>query len=241
MASFYSAISLQICGDNSLVKDLRFLTCWELYHNASYYANHPIINRAFETNTIFKTKSEIFSTFISHATFETFDKNHLEMSVTQEFKNSLVYGTWSPFPSVFALASVIQCNIESIYPNCGEEKYKLIFNQIISPRHAVSVKSNYVTILRSTLSVLTINREKFKPEHIAPLVFIDDNAKSINESKKRESSEPKLNSSKQSKISFPRFSESGPLKIESTLVIPATPSLLDSGGYTQSKTSNTRY
>ena len=43
----------------------------------------------------------------------------------------------------------------------------------------------------------------------------------------------------QSKISFPRSSEIGPLKIESTLVIPATPSLLDYAGYTQSKTSNT--
>ena len=57
--------------------------------------------------------------------------------------------------------------------------------------------------------------------------------------KKRKSSEPKLNPPKQSKIYFPRYSESGPLKIESTLVITATPSLLDSGGYTQSKTSNT--
>ena len=89
-----------------------------------------------------------------------------------------------------------------------------------------------------TLSVFTINCEKFKPDHIVPLVFIDDNAKSINKSKKRKSSEPKLNPPKQSKISFPRSSESGPLKIESTLVLPATPSVLDSGGYTQSKTSN---
>ena len=142
------------------------------------------------------------------------------MSVTQE---SLVYGTGSPFLCVLTLASLVQCNIESIYPDCGEENYKLIFNQIISP----------------PLSVFTINCEKFNPDHIVPLVFIDDNAKSINESKKRKSSEPKLNPPKQSKISFPRSSESGPLKIESTLVIPATPSLLDSGGYTQSKTSNT--
>ena len=37
-------------------------------------------------------------------------------------------------------------------------------------------------------SVFTINCEKFKPEHIVPLVFIDDNSKSINESKKRKSS-----------------------------------------------------
>ena len=161
------------------------------------------------------------------------------MSVTQESKNSLVYGTWSAFLCVLASASVIQCNVESIYPDCGEEKYKLIFNQIISPRDAVSVQSKCVTILFSTLSVLTINCGKFKPDHIVPLIFIDDNAKSINESKKRKSSESKLNSPKPSKISFPRSSESGPLKNESTLVIPATPSLLDSSGYTQSKTSNT--
>ena len=98
----------------------------------------------------------------------------------------------------------------------------------------MSVKSKCVTILWSTLSVLTINCEKFKPDHIVPLVFIDDNAKSINESKKQKSSEAKLNPPKQSKISFPHSSQS-----ESTLVIPATPSLLNSGGYTQSKTSNT--
>ena len=103
----------------------------------------------------------------------------------------------------------------------------------------MSVKSKYITILWSTLSVFTINCEKFKPDHIVPLVFIDDNAKSINESRKRKSSEPKLNPPKQSKISFPRSSKSGPLKIESTLVIPATPSLLDSGEYTQCNTSNT--
>ena len=44
----------------------------------------PIIQLSivFETNTIFKTKSEIFSIFISNATFGTFDKNHVEMSVT---------------------------------------------------------------------------------------------------------------------------------------------------------------
>ena len=143
------------------------------------------------------------------------------------------------FLCVLALASVIQCNIESIYPDCGEEKDKLIFNQIISPRDAVLAKSKCVTILWSTLSVFTINCEKFKPDHIVSSVFIDDNAKSINESKKRKSSEPKLNPPKLNKISFPRSSESGPLKIESTLVIPATPSLLDSGGYTQSKTANT--
>ena len=122
----------------------------------------------------------------------------------------VVYGTWSPFLCVLGLASITQFNIESIYTGCGKEKYKSIFNQIISPRDAVSVKSKCVTILWSILSVFTINCEKFKPEHIVPLVFIDDNAKAKNESKKRKSSEPKLNPPKQSKISFPRSSESEP-------------------------------
>ena len=106
------------------------------------------------------------------------------MSVPKEYKISFAYGTCSPFLCVLSLASVIQCNIESIYLDCGEEKYKLIFNQIISPRDAVSVKSKCITILWSTLSVFIINCEKIKPDHIVPLVLIDDNAKSINESKK---------------------------------------------------------
>ena len=80
----------------------------------------------------------------------------------------------------------VQClNAPELNPfimDCGEEKYKLIFNQIISPRDAVTVKSKCVTILWSTLSVFT--SEKFKPDHIVPMVFIDDNAKAINESKK---------------------------------------------------------
>ena len=69
----YSAISLQISGDNSLVDNLRFLTSWVLYHTAYFYANHPIIDKIFKTHhEIFIRKPEIYQF--------SFPIKHLELS-----------------------------------------------------------------------------------------------------------------------------------------------------------------
>ena len=81
----YSAVSLQICGDNSLVKDLRFLTCWEPHHNVRFYVSHRVIDYFFVANiTVFKSKSEILSTLLSNKTFDKHDKNYLEICVYLE-------------------------------------------------------------------------------------------------------------------------------------------------------------
>ena len=39
---------------------------------------------------------------------------------------------WSSFLCMLALSSVVNRNIISLYPDCGELKYKLLFNQQIS-------------------------------------------------------------------------------------------------------------
>ena len=81
------------CGDNSLVKDLPFHTCWEHHHKARFYTFHPVIDNIFEmNNTVFKSKSEIFSTLLSNKTFDNIDKNDLEMYVSLEAQNSQAPG-----------------------------------------------------------------------------------------------------------------------------------------------------
>ena len=42
---------------------------------------------------------------------------------------------WSSFLCMLGLSSVISANISSHYPDCGQEKYKLLFNTTIEPRN----------------------------------------------------------------------------------------------------------
>ena len=42
--------------------------------------------------------------------------------------------TWAGFLCVLALSSVVDRKVISLYPDCGEPEFKLLFNQEINPR-----------------------------------------------------------------------------------------------------------
>ena len=43
----FSSASIHLVGDNSLMEDLRALSCTELFLFSSYYATHPVFNKVF--------------------------------------------------------------------------------------------------------------------------------------------------------------------------------------------------
>ena len=98
---FYSSFSIHLCGNTNLVTELRILTCWELFHQAEYYAKHPIINHILQSySDTFHSEAEIFSIFLSNKTFQDFDKNYPSRSVLQEAQNSMKDKVLSPLVCV---------------------------------------------------------------------------------------------------------------------------------------------
>ena len=55
-----SSASILVSGDNEPVDELRYLTPWELYHNAKHYTNHPLILKILDDHPEkFNGKTEI--------------------------------------------------------------------------------------------------------------------------------------------------------------------------------------
>jgi len=46
----YSSISLSLFGNNNFCNDLRILACIELFFNAKFYSEHPVLLSVFERN-----------------------------------------------------------------------------------------------------------------------------------------------------------------------------------------------
>ena len=76
---------------------------------------------------------------------------------------------WSSFLCVLALSSVVNRNIISLYPDCGELKYKLLFNQQISPRVPLSAPADDLHILFSFIGTMPVG-SIFKSNHFVPIV-----------------------------------------------------------------------
>ena len=142
------------------------MTSWELYHNITFYTNHPIISKVFEENpNQFRCEGEIFSYFLTDYTFKTFNNENLKKSVTSEALNSSRNCTWSPFLCVLALASVTRVNINSVYPFT---KHAGIFNRLIEPRECQSDET--LDILWCSKNVESEPVGNVIPNHIVPIV-----------------------------------------------------------------------
>ena len=63
-----------------------------------------------------------------------------EELVRQEAIHNCKDKTWAGFLCILALSSVLDRKVISLYPDCGEPKFKLLFNQEINP-HVSSLPS----------------------------------------------------------------------------------------------------
>ena len=129
----YSSVSLALVGDNTLVEDLRIITSVELFLNSDFYASHPSIISAFNK---FGDKISVslknvlplclsFDSLVSHASPQDLIKNEAVLNCENR--------RWSSYLCMLALSSVTSSFIFSHYPDCGEEKFKLLFNAKIEP------------------------------------------------------------------------------------------------------------
>ena len=164
----YSSASLVQVGNNSLMESLRVLTSIELFNNAEFYSQHPCFS------AVVNEHAECFSKSIN---------NLLPMSASEECsdtgctKANLVRPIlncnekkWSSFLCILGLASVLNKTIFTYYPDCGEHRFKLLFNRIIQPRLNPRKKLDDLHILfcyEGTVTPGTV----FQSNHFVPLLF----------------------------------------------------------------------
>ena len=223
----YSSASLMLCGENDLVEALRFLTSWELYQNADYYSDHPLMHRTLRDNSdLFRNEATIFTNYISEHTFNTvYHRDKKADSVREEAAHCLQDGVYASFICVLALSSVIQRGIEIHYSSPNENsKYSKLYDHLIMPRECVTGESIDICWIST--------RQDLKPNHFIPISFQSQSQKSSLQSKpKRPRIEQDYDTECSPSPSFsPPFSPISPPQPLSSEIITdeAQPSLISS-------------
>ena len=107
----YRAHSVALVGNGTLALDLRILVAIELYRNAGYYTEHPLLKNIFFNNQgAFQSESSVFCMMLSHFGTQNFvngsDYTKTEC-VIEEALSTLVVGRYSSIMCIFALTSVL--------------------------------------------------------------------------------------------------------------------------------------
>ena len=110
------------------------LTSMELYLNANFYCKHPVILSQFD-----KYGDQICSRFNNLlplcVSFESVDSDACgDQLVEMEAISNCENKKWSSFLCMLGLASVTKRKMVSYYPDCGENRFQLLFNCLIEPR-----------------------------------------------------------------------------------------------------------
>ncbi|XP_057306732.1 uncharacterized protein LOC130644950 [Hydractinia symbiolongicarpus] len=163
----YSSASLAVSGTNDLIDELRALTCIELFENSLFYSNHPIFVSLCQSSDLFSCVESTLKFSVSHSSVDT------GLSAADLVQKEAILmcskNIWSSFICILALTSVLKRNISTLYPDCGQLRFKTLFNQNIFPR----LPSNKNL---QPVSILFCNNGKhsgqFKPNHFVPLVSI---------------------------------------------------------------------
>lgn len=136
----YNACSIALIGDEHLSPYLRCLTSIEMYENAVYYANHPLIQSQHE-NGAFTSLKNAFAMCLSDDALSCCEKNGHIAAVVEEAKRNANNYKWSSMMCMFALSTAIHCIIQSYYPIKNDSAAKedwdsleKMFNCSIKPR-----------------------------------------------------------------------------------------------------------
>jgi hypothetical protein len=161
-------VLLVLIGDNSLVQTLRVLTSIELYINAPFYSQHPhFLFTVSEHAELFSDLSNLLALCVSEACLDKcVTKDDL---VREEAVLNCFDGKWSSFLCFLGLSSALNRNIFTYYPDCGELRYKTLFNCIVKPRS--NVKSMHDLHILFCYEGIIKSGETFRPNHFVPLLF----------------------------------------------------------------------
>ena len=149
----YSAISVRLVGNKSLIHLLKILTSLELFLNHEFYSKHPVLTDVYNNGkTVLGEK--LFCSFES--VFElnrglrdsqtSINNKDLGLLVKKEAENICKDNIWSSFLRVLALSSVICRPIHLFYASVGFQKYQKIFNQKIYPRERCDSNKCFVLL-----------------------------------------------------------------------------------------------
>ena len=145
----------------------------ELFIYANYYCYHPIFTSTLEKHGD-KVSVSAKNVLAMSCCFESVDSRLSGLDlVKMEALCNCRDKIWGSFLCILALSSVTNRIISLMYPDCGEVSFKLLFNQIISPRLPLPTpptQYNYLYLLFCSTTLLTSSKV-FKPNHFAPLIF----------------------------------------------------------------------
>ena len=188
-------MSIHLVGSSDIAEKLRVLVCLELFIHCDFYANHPILHNVFNVNkNMFSKFRSLLSITLSHdTTFLCLPNNCDEFLIKKEACNMCNDNKWASYMCVLALSSVVGRKICLFYPDFGPEKFRILFKNIIFPRHHYRcfVFKNETLESNTCLNLLYCNlsntpNEEFQANHFVPLI------------KRKSGSKPKKSSSENS-------------------------------------------
>jgi hypothetical protein len=150
------------------MESLRVLTSIELFTNAEFYSEHPCFS------SVVNDHAEYFSNIniiLPMSVFqECLDTGCIKADlVRQEAILNCNEKKWSSFLCILGLTSVLNRTIFT-YPDCGEQRFKLLFNRMIQPRLTPKKSLDTLHILFCYEGTVTAGTT-FRSNHFVPLLF----------------------------------------------------------------------
>ena len=172
--SSYSSALICLFGRNNHLNELRWLTSIELYENAKFYCQHPVLLECLKVHSRFYSNfNSICSCCLYQKSFNSFVSTDIIKSVKDKAISNLKNGQFCSFLCILALSTIIGTQINCIYPSIGQKRYPLLLNSIMKPRQCYSSSVNHVrtpiSIMLSRIDILE-NCAEFVPNHFAPII-----------------------------------------------------------------------
>ncbi|XP_042302881.1 vertnin [Sceloporus undulatus] len=159
----FEAASMILWGNTSLSLELQVRTTVEMLLHKQYYLKGMI-----------DSKVMLQAARYSLCTEESPEMTSLPLAVLEaifdaDIKATCFPGTYANMWHVYALASVVQCNIYSIYP-MSNLKIRPYFNRLIRPRTC----SMQVSTLHIMWSGQQLSSQVFKAQYFVPVVGVEE-------------------------------------------------------------------
>ena len=170
----YSSASIYLFGHNNHLNELRWLTSIELYENAKFYCQHPVLLECLKVHSRFYSNFNSYcSCCLYQKSFNSFVSTDINKSVKDKAISNLKNGQYCSFLCILALSTITVTQINCIYPSIKQKKYRLLFNNVIKPIQCYSSSVNHVTtpipIMFSRIGV-NENCAKFASNYFVPII-----------------------------------------------------------------------
>ncbi|XP_042202114.1 vertnin [Callorhinchus milii] len=159
----FEAASVSLLGDSSLSAELQVRTMVEMLLHKQYYLKGMIDSKIMLQAARFSLCTEE-----SAARMDQLPMAILEAIFDADVKATCFPGTFSNMWHIYALASVLQRDVYSIYP-MSNMKIRPYFNRIIRPRARAGSACQSQT-LHVMWAGESLSRSVFRPQYFAPVV-----------------------------------------------------------------------